>query len=349
MQQFNPFYSAPPMEVINKINKSAERNILRVRSNWLGAFFLFSFALQLIFTVVWELVATLLGVAGDTSSIVSSFEYILYSPLVSLLPIVIAVKAARVKITDIMPFEECGFSLGFALFLFGFGGILLGSLASDAVYYLFPATGYVFDMINTSSPETAGEYLAEILSSAAIPALVEELVFRGIVLGMLRRYGDRFAIVVSALLFAVFHANFLQMSLAFLIGLALGYIVVKSGNLWPAIVLHFANNVIATLYGILYDLFCGAFAPIFQDESAVSLAFYIVQHVFYAVLFLIGWILLRKHSKKHGEKKLCRGTVTCLTTVEKCKICFLSPAFIIGVGWYIVEAVILLYPITLTV
>ena len=349
MQQFNPFYSVPPMEVINRINKSTEKKILRARSNWLGAFFLFSFALQLIFVLLWGLIAGRLGVEGDLSSYVSSFEYTFYSPLILLLPMFICAKASKIKITEIMPFEKCGFSLGFALFLFGFGGIFLGSLVADLVYYFFPATGYVFDMINTSSPETAGEYLAEILSTAAVPALIEEIVFRGIALGMLRRYGDRFAIVVSALLFALVHANFLQIGLAVPAGLFLGYLVVRSGSLWPAIALHFANNFIATVQNVLYDLFSMAFYPLLQNETAVSFAFSIALYVFYAVIFIIGCVLLRKHSKKHGARPLCKGTVTCLTTAEKWRIHLLSPALIIGVGWYIVQAVILLSPITLTV
>ena len=73
--------------------------------------------------------------------------------------------------------------------------------------------------------------------------IAEELLFRGLVIRPLERYGKRFAIIVSALLFGLFHGNLIQAPYAALVGLILGYVAVEYSIGW-AIVLHMFNNMI---------------------------------------------------------------------------------------------------------
>lgn len=83
--------------------------------------------------------------------------------------------------------------------------------------------------------------------STVVPMFFEELIFRGVLLGQLRRFGDGFAVFTTALLFGMFHENLPQILFAFLAGLVFGYMVVKTDNIWLAICVHFTNNAIATL------------------------------------------------------------------------------------------------------
>lgn len=89
--------------------------------------------------------------------------------------------------------------------------------------------------------------LLNLLIFAVLPALLEEMVFRGFVLIGLRRLGDMPAIVLSALLFGLMHGNLLQLPFAFLIGLLMGWLVIKTGNIWVAVTIHFLNNGMATV------------------------------------------------------------------------------------------------------
>lgn len=75
----------------------------------------------------------------------------------------------------------------------------------------------------------------------------EELVFRGAVLRALLRWTPRhwLAIVISALLFALIHANPIQMPHAFLVGLLLGWLYYRTDSIVPGIVYHWVNNSIA--------------------------------------------------------------------------------------------------------
>ena len=76
--------------------------------------------------------------------------------------------------------------------------------------------------------------------------IFEELIFRGAIMGSLRRYGENFAIIFSALFFAFYHMLFLQIPFAFLMGLLFGYVATR-WSLKAAIVLHIINNGLSTL------------------------------------------------------------------------------------------------------
>ncbi len=87
-----------------------------------------------------------------------------------------------------------------------------------------------------------------ILCIAAMPAVCEEIAFRGFILSGFRRLGNnRRAIVVSALFFGIAH-GFLQQEInAFVMGLLLGYLAVRSGSLLPGMTFHFLHNSLSVL------------------------------------------------------------------------------------------------------
>lgn len=81
---------------------------------------------------------------------------------------------------------------------------------------------------------------------AAIPALCEEFLVRGVLMGVLRPLGDGLAIVASAAVFGIMHGNLMQAPSAFAAGLLFGYVAIKTGSLWPGVIAHFINNLVST-------------------------------------------------------------------------------------------------------
>ena len=73
--------------------------------------------------------------------------------------------------------------------------------------------------------------------------ITEELLFRGLVLRSIAPYGKKFAIVVSAVLFGLYHGNPIQTPYAILVGLILGYVAIEYNVIW-AMVLHMMNNLL---------------------------------------------------------------------------------------------------------
>ncbi len=80
------------------------------------------------------------------------------------------------------------------------------------------------------------------LSLAVIPAFVEELLFRGLVLENLLPCGKTVAIFGSAFLFGMMHQNAEQLLYATGAGLVFGWIYVRTRSIWPCVLAHFINN-----------------------------------------------------------------------------------------------------------
>lgn len=81
------------------------------------------------------------------------------------------------------------------------------------------------------------------LYAAILAPIWEEILFRGLILRTLQKFGKKFAILASAFLFGIFHANIIQSPYAFLVGLVLGYVAAEYSIFW-AIVLHMLNNMV---------------------------------------------------------------------------------------------------------
>lgn len=74
--------------------------------------------------------------------------------------------------------------------------------------------------------------------------IVEEFMFRRTLIGTLGRYGNIFAIIISSVVFGLFHGNMYQFFYCFLLGILLGYVYVKSGNWWLSVLMHSILNFI---------------------------------------------------------------------------------------------------------
>ncbi len=82
-----------------------------------------------------------------------------------------------------------------------------------------------------------------LLVIAVMPAICEELAFRGFILSGLRRTGHKWtAIVLASVFFGATHQIFQQSIVACALGMVIGFIAVQSGSLWPCILFHMAHN-----------------------------------------------------------------------------------------------------------
>jgi sodium transport system permease protein len=86
-------------------------------------------------------------------------------------------------------------------------------------------------------------FTQQVVIMAVIPAVVEEMFFRGIMFNSLKKKaGVKAAAVVSYLLFASMHFSLIKIFPTFLLGVVFTYVVYKTGSILPAVVLHFINN-----------------------------------------------------------------------------------------------------------
>ena len=100
------------------------------------------------------------------------------------------------------------------------------------------------------------------MTSVLIPAFCEELLFRGVVLSVLRPYGRTVAILGSAVLFALMHQSADQLLYTAVAGAVLAYITLESRSVWGAMLLHLLNNALAALQVVLYETLASGMAKI---------------------------------------------------------------------------------------
>lgn len=83
---------------------------------------------------------------------------------------------------------------------------------------------------------------------AMVPAICEEILYRGFALNLLRRTKAAWtAILITGIIFGFYHLRLSQVIPLAMIGIFLGWITVRSGSLIPAIVAHFVNNAFSVL------------------------------------------------------------------------------------------------------
>ena len=161
------------------------------------------------------------------------------------LPAFIYFSAQRMPLSEGIPFGKTSVADVMLYVAFGCMVCMLANYPADLVAKLqefFGYSGNLPTMPLNNDPAVLALYG---LNVVVIPPLVEEIMFRGVILQSLRRYGDGFAVLVSAMLFGMYHGNFIQMVFAFLSGLALGFVVIRTNSLLPSILIHFINNGIS--------------------------------------------------------------------------------------------------------
>ena len=84
---------------------------------------------------------------------------------------------------------------------------------------------------------------------ALIPALCEELLFRGALMNVLQQLmkNKHLVVILSAILFSAMHMQFFGFLSRFVLGLILGYATLYSGSLFPSIAAHFTNNALSVI------------------------------------------------------------------------------------------------------
>lgn len=166
---------------------------------------------------------------------------------------IVTLKLLFRKIERVVPTEKSDFKFGKILYLImitiglGIGCTFITNVVKLLIEQISDISigNRVADMLQKSSPAIM------IFFVAILAPICEEVIFRGIFLSRLRAYGDKTAIIYTAILFGLFHTNFMQIPMAIAIGLVLGYAVVKTNKLRYSIILHMVMNLISSILTIL--------------------------------------------------------------------------------------------------
>lgn len=143
----------------------------------------------------------------------------------------------------------------------------------------------------------------ELICTAVLPAIFEELTDRGLALEMFKEIEDeRFTIILIALLFGLGHQNIVQTGYAFIGGLVFAYIAIKTKSIIFGMIIHFINNSISVIGGYSSQ-HNGAFAQLQNYVySFISNHFFLALLSWIAGAFALVWLLkiVAKLASKHN-------------------------------------------------
>ncbi|MFW6019037.1 MAG: type II CAAX prenyl endopeptidase Rce1 family protein [Bacteroidales bacterium] len=137
--------------------------------------------------------------------------------------------------------------------------------------------------------------LINLLIIAVLPALGEELLFRGGIQQILRELlkNKHLAIIVTAIFFSAFHMQFYGFLPRFVLGVLLGYAFYLSGNIWIPILMHFVNNAFSVTVAYLYNNQILA-----QNYDEIGMTKQVIPIVLSLLLTLYVLLRIRKNEKE---------------------------------------------------
>lgn len=250
---------------------------------------------------------------------------VVLSTLMFTVPFIVVFKISGYRISDTVVLSKPKKENVGPLILIGIGFCAFANISVSIAGSLFESFGIDYNVDFGDRPKGITGFLLSFIATAIIPALVEEFACRGLILGSLKKYGEYFAILASAVIFGLMHGNFQQIPFAFTVGLILGYITVKSGSLWIACLVHSLNNCVSV-----------AMEYIFSEFSVKVQNLIYNSYLMFALLAaIVGLCWLFKRDDNALRLKKCDDI---LTEKEKHKIFFTSPLIIAFSAICIIEA-----------
>ena len=265
-----------------------EKRTLQNTANGIGlaslayiAISLVSAAIYKIFAQIFYPAANIFGLNYISETAEWIFSIIIYV-LSLVIPFGIFALCIKIPLRVALPFRKAKTDLSLAGVIVGLGASVLASYVVGYLQLGLEYVGIGITMPEYDTPKSVIGIVLYIVAVVLAPAFIEEMIFRGIVMQSLRRFGDVFAIVASALIFGIFHLNLIQMPYAFIMGLCMGYFVIRTGSLWVGIITHFINNAASVAFEFAYP---------YMTVEAYYLANLIYNLVF-SVLAIVAIILV---------------------------------------------------------
>lgn len=124
---------------------------------------------------------------------------------------------------------------------------------------------------------TIGDYLIYVAFVCILPAVCEEILFRGLIFTGLKKISTAVGVFGSAFLFMIMHGSPDQTVHQFILGIVLALAFLVTNNLWVPILIHFFNNFIAVTYAFI------AYGDSASTEVEVT-EIYLSQYFIYAII-----------------------------------------------------------------
>lgn len=326
---YNPFqnqYQIYNPEAVRQLQMEAmeEKRCIRRSGNVIGGAILGFLAVQFVFGLVIGFTGLRDQYLNDP--LFSHSLYVFQSLLSVLLPFVVAGMFLKRNTRTFIPHDPVEKTDLFWYVCVGTGLCMVANVVTNFFITFLSMYGIELSGGSTMEPDGLLSSLMMMVSLAVIPAVCEEIAMRGIVMQSLLKHGKVFAILTTAVVFGILHGNLIQAPFAFMVGLVLGFITVKTNSIIPAVIIHFCNNGLSALASVI-KLYAG---------DKVANGIYYMFFLAWVALGIIGLIILIRKlwGVKHSDSVLGDTKYTnpfALTTGKKIGTFVGTPTMVISI------------------
>ena len=318
--------------------KFIQARTIKKTASGLGFFVFAYFATMLVLSYVFIFISFLATSFKSIDTVAMFYMEIFISVFSAFVPGLFYFLFSRRSISDTIKTSYVRQKELWAIVFVGMAVAMVANTASDMIQTNFSFFGLQNTLDMSAKANTPLEIVLYIISTAVVPAFAEEFAFRGILMGTLRRFGDAFAIIASAIVFGAMHGNIVQVPFAFILGLVFAYVDCKTNSILPSIIIHFVNNFYAVMLDVLQN------TGVFSDR--VFMMIYFILIAVFCILGLVSFFLIIRKDKNYfriSDKSIqaCVNEPTILLTLkEKIKAFFINPGTLFVMILFSIETVV---------
>lgn len=230
--------------MVESIENIPQKNIWKTSDTWIGLIMLLL------------ILATFLTISIALDLVNSSLSSLLLiiPQLLMIIPIAIIFLWRKVDWKELgftkFKWEDLALGCGFLLFVYFFS--IINNLVMTMLGVVTQAET-IFDVLKEI--DSLGMF---VLASIVVAPIFEEIFFRGFLFkGFRQKYGWKIALIVSSLIFSLFHGQVATLIPTFLLGSLFAYIYQRTESIFPSIIMHFMVNSVGTC-GLLVAYQLGA-------------------------------------------------------------------------------------------
>ena len=274
-----------------------------------GQGFLFAifmpFVISLVYIFLVYIVASICG--ADLENITENTVYVIFATLVSpiafVLTFVIINKFSRTNYIVALGIKS-KFSIKYLLVTIFLSLVCVFGMSNFVSLFdaVLAKIGFNGSYSLPIPMDNFGYLVLNLIVLAVLPAICEELVFRGIIFNGLKQYGNMKAVFLSATLFMLVHSSVEQTVYPFFVGIVLALLMLRTNNIIYPILLHFFNNAIVVVInyisvhsGTVSEFTLSTFNILFAIALAVLAVLYIM---------IVFKIILKNKNKSYSQENL---------------------------------------------
>ncbi|WP_236895846.1 CPBP family intramembrane glutamic endopeptidase [Clostridium beijerinckii] len=296
---------------IKKSGGNCARILLALVLSTYGLVFIMTFSIKFIgpmigFNVVTNLKENIiLGLSSDAYNFFAGYFTCIVGDLIAIL---IAIKTIKVKFRQEI-FSKNKSNKMFALL--GATSCIGVGMISSMVYMIystiFKILGLNIPQPDFSFPKQNTFLILFLIYVCLVGPILEEIIFRGFILRSMQKYGNLTAMIVSSILFSMFHLNLVQFINPILMGIVLAFIAIKSKSIIPSMIAHIFNNTIT-----------------FATTGISLLKMPILEYAFGTLYFLVGVAALLLFISKYKSEflEIVKEDTRILKTHQKVRYSF---------------------------